>query len=85
MTEQTWFPGLDFPDREEWLKIRSTPQRKPRGTVIYSGKKPLNLGINLRKRQEAFTLRRAHGRYPKHGPMPCIIASRHRYYAEAAR
>lgn len=27
MTESTWFPGKDFPDREKWLAIRATPRR----------------------------------------------------------
>lgn len=45
-----YWPSLDYPDREVWLKIRAE-RNKPRPTrVLYSGKKPLVLGINKIKR-----------------------------------
>jgi hypothetical protein len=81
MTEPTFFPGLDFPDREKWLVIRSTPtgrRWRQRGRLIYSGKKPLCLGINRRKRREAFMTGHAHGRLPKRALG--IIGARHNYY-----
>jgi hypothetical protein len=37
------FPGKDFPDREKWLAIRSTPSRPHRERPIASP--PLHLNI----------------------------------------
>lgn len=91
MTERTWFPGKDFPDREKWLAVRSTPQRKPRGRMIYTGvnasgaksiRKPLFMGINSRKRIEARRTGTAHGRLPKRAESS-IIRARHAYYTQS--
>lgn len=36
---QNWFPGADYPDREVWLRIRSTPRNQRRGRVIQNVQK----------------------------------------------
>lgn len=84
MNEPTFFPGADYPDREIWLAKRYTDLRafRDRGRVIYSGKKPLCLGINRIKRAErtAFAIMSWPGRrYPKRSP-DSIIKARHNYY-----
>jgi len=47
---QDWFPGLDFPDREEWLKYRAKRAGKPVVLSWSHTKQPLVLGLNKLKR-----------------------------------
>lgn len=56
---QDWFPGADYPDREVWLAIRSTPKTGPfairkrvvRWVTRHHGAyhAPLDLGLNRAK------------------------------------
>lgn len=82
MNEPTFFPGRDYPDREIWLAKRCTDLKaiRDRGRVIYSGKKPMFLGINKVKREERS---RPFGRpRKKAGVQFSLIAARHNYYAQ---
>lgn len=80
---QDYFPGRDYPDREVWLKKRDTPRGQLHGAVIYSGRKPLALGINQAKRfasRDAFYAGESPN--PKHCRGKRIVAHRHAYYRD---
>lgn len=87
-----FFPGRDYPDREVWLKIRTTPANlwRHRGLTIYSsrkGGKPMVLGINFQKHQEEQLLGGRGRRFPKKPPIKGgtivgIVGARHAYYAQ---
>jgi len=48
--DQQYFPGRDYPDRQKWLAVRYTPRRLNRGIPVYTGDKPVNIGMNRAKR-----------------------------------
>jgi hypothetical protein len=61
MSEPTYFPGRDYPDREVWLKKRYTPRKHPPRLVAHVSLMPtdrtegikgktLYMGINRAKR-----------------------------------
>lgn len=90
---QTWFPGKDFPDREIWLKIRTTP----RNLVKFLGRlfqnkdpvdgslQPIVIGINKAKRAARLSDRlinmlRAPGAPKKFPAHTNLVRQRHAYY-----
>lgn len=84
---QDWFPGLDYPDREIWLKIRHTPKggvSKARRLIHDSASGPMILGINAAKRAANLhdkMLRPLGGRSAERQK---IARARHAYYRRAA-
>jgi hypothetical protein len=77
-----YFPGKDYPDREEWLKIREERNTEvKREKIIYGGKKPLMLGLNRAKRQLDDNKRADNSKHPaKRGSRGDLIEQRHAYY-----
>jgi len=75
-----YFPGRDYPDRDEWLRRRAAQRDQPRETVIYRGKGPFMVGLNHAKR-EASVLAIVVGESPN--PKDCrqsIVRQRHNYW-----
>jgi hypothetical protein len=84
-----YWPGKDYPDRDDWLKKRAAQREKPQPVVIYSTQRsrrqPLALGINQAKRMAAAdTVKRGENPNPKkkRGCRQSIVVSRHGYYRD---
>ena len=76
MTEQLYFPGRDYPDRETWLKRRATNLRGRINRILHQGKQPFAPGLNKLKRQ-LDAAGRATGVVR---PRQTLIKQRHAYY-----
>lgn len=82
---ESYWPSLQYPDREVWLRIRLAQRDPLPEVVIHSGKQPLVLGLNAAKRSADETFKqRIYNRNVKHaaknGSRHALVKHRHAYY-----
>lgn len=70
-----YWPGKDYPDRDVWLAKRAAQRAKPQPRVVYTGRQPLALGLNVVKRRADASENPEQGRRN-------IVKHRHDYYRD---